>query len=322
MVTTCWIQLIRTIHLKNIIHAFSGSPLDRVSVKRPDAEWIADKRSAPESRFLPFCGTSVMTANREDERDRLLWLSGADMSGNGIAASDEAVFLGMDDKKIARFAILLDDAKDWSDLGRAIDLRPLAMNGTIGLEELSIAGQASSMLDWHDRHRCCARCGTRTDVAEGGYKRICPNCEAMHFPRVDPVVIMIAVKDEKCLLARSPHFVPGMYSALAGFIEPGESLEEATRREIEEETGIRTGHVAYHSSQPWPFPSSLMIGCIAQAENDDIKIDPVEIEDARWFARDELTAMRKRTHPDGFTIPFRHAIARQLIKAFLEGWSP
>jgi NAD+ diphosphatase len=306
--------------MKNIVHAFAGSPLDRAGVKRPDAAWIAEQAHSASARFLPFIGLSPVVHASEDAPDRLLWLSGADLTGNAIANLENALFLGLDDRQTARFAVALDDTKDWSDLGPAVDLRALAVNGTIDDGELAIAGQAKSMLEWHRQHGFCARCGTADNVADGGYKRVCPKCERMHFPRVDPVAIMLVTRGDKCLLGRSPHFVPGMYSTLAGFMEPGESIEETVRREVMEEAGVSCGHVAYHSSQPWPFASSIMIGCIAQATSDEIKIDPGEIEDARWFGRDEIQLMRERKHPEELTIPFRFAIARHLIKAFLDGW--
>ena len=306
--------------MKNIVHTFAGSPLDRAGNKRPDAEWISEQANATTARFLPFVDLSAMIHARDDAPDRLLWLSRADLTGNNIANIENALFLGLDDNQTARFAIILEKDKDWSDLGRPVDLRTLAANGTIEGPELAIAGQAKSMLDWHQQHGFCARCGTPDIIADGGYKRVCPKCERMHFPRVDPVAIMLVTQGDKCLLGRSPHFVPGMYSTLAGFMEPGESLEETVRREVMEEAGVECGYVGYHSSQPWPFASSIMIGCIAKAESDTIKIDPAEIEDARWFTRDEIQLMRTRNHPEELTIPFRFAIARHLIKAFLDGW--
>lgn len=306
--------------MKNIVHAFAGSPLDRAGVKRPDAAWIAEQAHSDAARFLPFVDLSAVIHAQDDAADRLLWLSGADLTGNNIATLEDALFLGLNEQNAARFAVSLDSAKDWTDLGRAMDLRTLAVNGTIDASELAIAGQAKSMLEWHKQHGFCARCGTADNVADGGYKRVCPKCERMHFPRVDPVAIMLVTRGDKCLLGRSPHFVPGMYSTLAGFMEPGESIEETVRREVMEESGISCGHVAYHSSQPWPFASSIMIGCIARATSDEINIDPAEIEDARWFDRDEIQSMRVRKHPEELTIPFRFAIARHLIRAFLDGW--
>jgi len=150
----------------------------------------------------------------------------------------------------------------------------------------------------------------------GGYKRVCTGCEAQLFPRTDPVAIMLAVTPDKCLLGRSPHFPPGMYSCLAGFIEPGETIEDAVRRETFEESGIRIGRVAYHASQPWPFPHSLMIGCFGEALTHDVDPDREELEDCRWFFRDEVAAIIAGTHPDGILMPPPGAIASHLVRAW------
>jgi NAD+ diphosphatase len=152
----------------------------------------------------------------------------------------------------------------------------------------------------------------------GGYKRHCLNCNSEHFPRTDPVAIMLAVTQDRCLLGRSPHFIPGMYSALAGFIEPGETIEAAVRRETLEESGIRLGRVAYHASQPWPFPYSLMIGCFGEALNEDISFDGTELEDCRWFGRDEVRAMIAGDASSGIFVPPKAAIAHHLIRAWAE----
>ena len=185
-----------------------------------------------------------------------------------------------------------------------------------------MAGQAKAIIDWHNRHGCCSTCGVADDMADGGYKRICPSCGRMHFPRVDPVVIMLVYRGDKCLLGRSSHFIPGMYSALAGFMEPGETFEEAVRREIHEEVGVVIDEVHYHSSQPWPFPSSIMTGFMARAATEEITIDPVEIEAAQWFTRDEARQTLDGTHPDGIRVPFRMAIAYHLLKSFVDGDLP
>ena len=152
----------------------------------------------------------------------------------------------------------------------------------------------------------------------GGVSRFCAACDAEIFPRVDPVVIMLAIDGERCLLGRQPRFAPGMYSALAGFLEPGETIEEAVRREVKEEAGIQVGRVAYHSSQAWPFPSSLMIGCHAEALSTDVERDAAELEDCRWFEREEVRLMLAGAHPQGLKAPFPMAIAHHLIKAFAE----
>jgi len=152
----------------------------------------------------------------------------------------------------------------------------------------------------------------------GGTSRTCPSCNIETFPRVDPVVIMLAIEGDRCLLGRQARFAPGMFSALAGFLEPGETIEEAVRREVMEESGVRVGRVAYHSSQPWPFPHSLMIGCHAEALSTEIDRDAEELEDCRWFDREEVRLMLAGTHPEGLNAPFPMAIAHHLIKAFAE----
>jgi NAD+ diphosphatase len=178
--------------------------------------------------------------------------------------------------------------------------------------------QAGALLAWHATHRFCGRCGAATESRAGGYKRVCTGCNAEHFPRTDPVAIMLAVKPERCLLGRGYHFAPGMYSCLAGFIEPGETIEAAVRRETLEESGIRLGRVVYHASQPWPFPFSLMIGCFGEALDEEIRRDTAELEDCRWFGRDEVLAMLDGRHPDGIVTPPPGAIAHQIIRHWAE----
>src|SRR5205085_2107396 len=165
------------------------------------------------------------------------------------------------------------------------------------------AGGARALLAIDEALNFGANCGTRTAMKEGGWKRECPNCKAEHFPRTDPVVIMLVTSGEKCLLGRQKHFPPGMYSCLAGFVEAAETIEDAVRREIFEESGIRCTDVSYYMTQPWPYPSSLMIGCAARATSEDIVVDRSELEDARWFDRDEARLMITRKHPDGLAGP-------------------
>lgn len=199
------------------------------------------------------------------------------------------------------------------------NVRTLALHRLLPEPEIAFLGEAKSLLGWHGRHRRCSVCGAATTLASGGWRRDCSACGSSHFPRTDPVVIMLAVRGDACLLGRQPRFPKGMYSALAGFLEPGETIENAVRREILEESGIRIGAVAYHASQPWPFPSSLMIGCIAQAESADILMDKAELEDCRWFGRSELRSMFSGEHPLGYSAPQPIAIAHLLMRDWLEG---
>jgi len=184
---------------------------------------------------------------------------------------------------------------------------------------VAILGQAKAVVDWHTRHSFCARCGAPTRVVAAGWRRECDACKAQHFPRTDPVVIMLAVDGDDCLMGRQRRFPQGMYSSLAGFVEPGETIEEAVRREIREESGVECGAVRYVASQPWPFPSSLMIGCMARATTRDIRIDAEELEDARWFNRAEVRSMFERRHSDGLWVPNPMAIAHHLIRVWLDG---
>jgi NAD+ diphosphatase len=209
-----------------------------------------------------------------------------------------------------------------------VDLRSLAISGAVTGEHLGAIAQGRSLVSWHARHGFCANCGTATTISAGGYRRDCPNCGVQHFPRTDPVVIMLAIHSghsggagdgERVLLGRQPQFAPGMYSCLAGFLEPGETIEDAVRRETHEEAGIRIGRVAYHASQPWPFPSSLMIGCHAEAISSEIVRDEAELEDCRWFSRDEVRAILSGTHAEGLKAPLAMAIAHRLIAAWAEG---
>jgi NAD+ diphosphatase len=198
------------------------------------------------------------------------------------------------------------------------DLRSIAVRGLVPQEELGILAMAKSMLDWHARHRFCANCGSPTKAAQAGFRRDCEACGAQHFPRTDPVVIMLIARGDKCLLGRQSRFAPKMYSCLAGFLEPGETIDDAVRRETFEEAGIRVGKVDYVTSQPWPFPSSIMIGCIGQAESEDIVIDRTELEDARWFTKDDIRRMLAEEHEE-FAAPSPIAIARHLIREWTKG---
>ncbi len=185
--------------------------------------------------------------------------------------------------------------------------------------DAALYAAARSLVDWHARHGFCAVCGTATAIFRAGWGRKCPSCAAEHFPRVDPVVIMLAERGEKVLLGRQPIWPAGRYSALAGFLEVGESIEEAVRRETLEEAGVQVGPVRYVASQPWPFPSSLMIACIGEALDETITIDAHELEDARWFSRDDVRSALARESDASFIAPPAYAIAHTLLTAWVEG---
>jgi NAD+ diphosphatase len=225
---------------------------------------------------------------------------GAPVFGMGIGAPAAEKLVGRDDVAIT-------------------ELRGMAMQGVVPPEQLSAIAMAKSMVSWHQRHGFCANCGTRTMMAQGGWRRDCPSCKAEHFPRTDPVVIMLVTYGDNCLLGRQKQFAPGMWSCLAGFVEAAETIEDAVRREVFEESAIRCGEVNYYMTQPWPYPSSLMIGCTAQALNEDIVVDHGELEDARWFTRAEATQMLQRQHPDGLTGPHPFAIAHHLLGQWVRG---
>jgi NAD+ diphosphatase len=225
---------------------------------------------------------------------------GAPVFGMGIAAAAVEKLLGRDDVAVT-------------------ELRGMVMQGALPTEQLSAIAIAKSMVSWHQRHGYCANCGTRTGMKEGGWKRDCPNCKAEHFPRTDPVVIMLVTHGDRCLLGRQKQFMPGMWSCLAGFVEVAETIEDAVKREIFEESGIRCTDVTYYMTQPWPYPSSLMIGCAARATSDEIVVDKAELEDARWFTREEVTLMHRRTHPDGMFAAHPFAIAHHLIGRWVHG---
>lgn len=237
-------------------------------------------------------------------------LLGTDTSGQPIAAWNVAA----DDmpNPTESLAILKDAHYEFTDARAAAETIPTTQSG--------ILAQAKANLDWHLRHRHCARCGSSTRAKRGGQVRQCASCNAEHFPRTDPVVISLVTNGNRCLLGQSAGRLRSMrmYSALAGFMDQGESMEEAVRREVMEEAGIQVGEVAYHSSQPWPFPSSLMIGSHAQALSTDIDIDEFEMTDVRWFKRSDVISALNHTNPD-LRVPGPIAIAHHLIKAWAHG---
>ena len=200
------------------------------------------------------------------------------------------------------------------------ELRGMAMQGVVPPDQLSAIAMAKSMVSWHQRHGFCANCGTRTAMKEGGWKRECPSCKAEHFPRTDPVVIMLVTSGDKCLLGRQKQFLPGMWSCLAGFVEAAETIEDAVRREIFEESGIRCTDVNYYMTQPWPYPSSLMIGCTARAINGGYRRRSHRTARTRaGSTAPRSTLMHKRQHPDGLFAAHPFAIAHHLIGRWLHG---
>jgi NAD+ diphosphatase len=273
---------------------FSGPGLDRADALRSDAGAIARLAERPQARELVWRdGLPAI-----DEEGRLIW--------QGVNAPD--LFLGLDGEEPRFTAVPASVEGSRAAFGVMANLSSAA--APVFAAALSLGG-------WHKRHRFCANCGAKTQIVRGGWSRSCPACGAEHYPRVDPVVIMLAECEGALLLGRQPQYPPGRYSALAGFVEAGETIEDAVSRELQEEAGIEISEVRYVASQPWPFPSSLMIGCWAHALGRDLTIDTAELDDARWFSREDVASAL--SNPDGapFQPPPRFAIARTLLEHWL-----
>jgi NAD+ diphosphatase len=296
--------------------AFISNTLDRAAHLRLNDEKLFALENKRDSRAYVIYRDSLVMKKDGDNVRALLSIDEALKFG----ANPGTIFLGLRDGA-AVFGMGISPQASEKLIGRddvvVSELRGMAMQGIVPPEELSAVAQAKSMVSWHQRHGFCANCGAKSSMAEGGWKRVCPSCKTEHFPRTDPVVIMLVSNGDKCLLGRQKQFPPGMYSCLAGFVEAAETIEDAVKREIFEEAGIHCTDVAYYMTQPWPYPSSLMIGCSARALNDEIVIDKVELEDARWFDRNEAMLMWKREHPDGLAGPHPFAIAHHLLGRWL-----
>lgn len=288
----------------------TGSPLDRADHLRRDPGTMVALRSRPDARWLVL--DELKPVLTKGEHPDILWAHRSDVPHDAVS-----VFLGLAPNKdggAPRFAAAAPAADLVADFGgQVVDARAAA--AMLGDGRAQIVAQARSLLDWHARHQFCAACGAKTVLNKAGYARSCEGCNAEHFPRTDPVVIMLAVKGEHALVGRGPNFPKRFFSALAGFVEPGESLEEAVARELHEEAGIRVGKVRYLASQPWPFPSSLMIAAFAEAVNLDITLDTDELEEARWVTKDEVRAALAGT--GDWLAPPPLAIAHTLLKAWV-----
>lgn len=313
---------------------FAGNPLDRLSLLREDPAAMARLAADPAARATVF--VQSMPVLRLDG-DRAVALHPLALARK-IGAAEIEVLLGRDEQGPV-FALLLPDgaaqAEETRDAGafldgrrlilpnhhglRILDLRAIAAKNLLAPAELAVLAQAKSILHFHATHGFCPRCGAPTFPAAAGWRRDCPSCGAKHFPRADPVAIMLVTDGENCLLGRQRQFPENMYSCLAGFVEGGETIEAAVRREVMEEAGISVGAVAYRASQPWPFPASLMIGCLAMALSRDVRMDATELEDCRWFSRAEARAMIEERHEHGFFAPGKIAIARTLLELWLAG---
>ncbi|NSX54847.1 NAD(+) diphosphatase [Parasulfitobacter algicola] len=308
---------------------FGGSGLDRAAELRGKSDLLADKLTHGAPVLMIWRGKPLVAGA---DRDRLAWVD----AKHALVPDrlDQLVFLGMDDGQ-PRFAA---DVSHWEpvemdreSLGLFLDpseqhppdvpanhvfaeLRLIMTR--LSARDAELAATAKAVLGWHHTHGFCARCGAETQMAQGGWQRDCVTCGGHHFPRTDPVVIMLITRGNKVLMGRSPGWPDRMYSLLAGFVEPGETIEAAVRREVFEEAGIRVGRVDYLASQPWAFPSSLMFGCYGEAISDEITIDPTEIEDAIWVTREDMMQVFADTHPD--IAPARKgAIAHFLLHRWL-----
>lgn len=281
---------------------FTGSPLDRVEPARHDAEALAALAANPAALLLDMPGYLPPTTD-----GALAWKPFTPLP------PEETLLLGLIDgiPRFARIDPQAAAAKRWPELMTLLDsLEP----GQAG-----IYAAARSLLDWHARHRFCAYCGARTTPHHAGWARLCPACGTEHYPRTDPVVIMLAQYQDRVLVGRQPAFAPGRYSALAGFVEVGESIEEAVARELREEAGVVVTAVRYVASQPWPFPSQLMIACIADVADDVVTLDMAELEDAKWVDGAEVEAALRGDADAVFGAPPRYAIANTLFNAWLAG---
>jgi NAD+ diphosphatase len=299
-------------------NTFAGNPLNRASEIRPDAALMEEKLHAEGSLAVAIWNGQPLVEDAPDGSPRLAYIAAA-LAAQQSVGWEQLLFLGFWNET-AVFAVDLDGPANPVDgplagLGRFGDLRTLSAQ--MPAEDGAIAATAKQMFEWRRKHRHCSNCGQPSHAADGGWKRLCASCKTEHFPRTDPVVIMLAVKDGRCLLGRSPRFPKGMFSALAGFLEPGESIEEACARELMEEARLKTASVTYHSTQPWPYPSSLMIGLIAQVENDDAVADDTELDEIRWFTKIEAKALIQGSLA-GYFCPPATAIAHQLIKSWAE----
>ena len=296
---------------------YAASSIERATERRTDAAALAALENERYARAYLVAGEQVILKNTAAVADPLFTFPEA----RALGRATEIVFLGLCGSA-PRFAIALEpsvaETLKMRDEFVVTDLRSIAVRGLVEADHLAALAEGKALLNWHGRHRCCSTCGAATVVVEGGWRRDCPSCKAQHFPRTDPVVIMLAVKGERCVLGRSYRFQAGMWSCLAGFVEPGEAIEDGVRRETREEAGIICGRVRYFASQPWPFPTSLMIGCHAEALSHDIVVDRSELDDARWFEREEVASMLLRCHPDGLTTPPSMAIAYHIIRAWVE----
>jgi NAD+ diphosphatase len=295
---------------------FAGGAIDRASERRGDADWVASGLRHPEARVVPVWNARSLVTDTPSGGFDPVFLS-VEAARSLEQSEGEWILLGLDDG-VPVFAVEVGDgfaeSAPCEALGTFHDLH--RVGALIGQNEGSLLAYARAITTWSARHRYCGRCGHATSSEEAGHLRRCGDecCQEQHFPRTDPAIIVLVEDGDRCLLGRKKIWPEGVYSTLAGFVEPGESLSEAVIREVREESGIEVGEVRYRSSQPWPFPSSLMLGFHAVRTGGKLRVDEVELEDARWFHRDDF-ARRKEI---GLRLPSDVSIARRLIREWLD----
>jgi NAD+ diphosphatase len=302
---------------------FSGNPLNRASEKRIDSNWIESKRRDASSLIFPMWRLQPFLLGSEKAAPPLAIGLVQPEIADAFGLDDAiCIFLGLDGDR-AMFALDISETSNPTKTGPLAGLghfRDARVAGSmVSMRDAALIAQAKALIDWHQRHGFCPKCGTPTKFMDAGYRRLCEQCKAEHFPRVDPVVIMLATHGEACLVGRGKIFPAGMFSALAGFIEPGETIEEAVRRELMEEASVKVDEVTYYATQPWPFPSSLMIGCFANAVSRDVKADETELAEVRWIERSVARELIEGRSVDGIMVPPPIAIAHHLIRTWALG---
>lgn len=299
--------------LSDIQTVFSGNPLDRADLLRLEEATMTTRAESDEARYMLTLRGEILS----DPVGGIHWMP---FRAIKLLPKDTIIFLGLEDGA-PRYAASLNGApEDYDGLfpdAKFRDARALALKAGHAHPDLGIVAQAKSMLSWHRSHKFCAKCGNESALVKAGYERRCPACGASHFPRTDPVVIMLGLHGDEALVGRGYQLPPGFYSALAGFMEPGETIEEAVARELMEEAGVETDNVRIIANQPWPWPSSLMIGCIADVADKRLTLDKTEIEDARWITLEEAKAALAGGNPD-LMVPPPLAIAHNLLKYWVE----
>jgi NAD+ diphosphatase len=305
-----------TLILASRTNVYSGSPLARVGEKREDEAWIEAALHNPDSLFVPvWRARSLIRQGEEGTKPEAVFLTGEAARELHMAGGPWS-FLGLREGR-AVFAVDVSHVDDplpllSADIAKFVDLRNVG--SAIGNDDASVLAHARGLMHWRVKHRFCGVCGAPCEAKTAGHMMLCTACNTQHFPRSDPAVIMLIHQGDRALLGHSTRFPNArMYSTLAGFVEPGETLEEAVRREVMEEVGVSVGDVFYHSSQPWPFPANIMLGFYGEALSEDITIDPTELKDARWFSRDEM----RNCDAHGFQLPRLDSIARRLIEDWL-----